>query len=111
LSKLFDEIFIFQTIYGEFVLADSSDVNLCGCIFVEMKNIAMTQRIGIKLKNFDYRPVDQSVMEIVDTTKHSRMRAIESVSLAICKEHFIMNHSPNFDKSQWINLNQGSMII
>ncbi|MDR1906641.1 MAG: 30S ribosomal protein S10 [Puniceicoccales bacterium] len=58
----------------------------------------MAQRIRIKLKSFDYRLVDQSAVEIVDTAKRSGARVIGPVPLPTRKERFTVNRSPHVDK-------------
>jgi small subunit ribosomal protein S10 len=58
----------------------------------------MAQRIRIKLKSFDYRLVDQSAVEIVDTAKRSGARVVGPVPLPTRKERFTVNRSPHVDK-------------
>jgi small subunit ribosomal protein S10 len=58
----------------------------------------MAQKIRIKLKSFDYRLVDQSAVEIVDTAKRSGARVVGPVPLPTRKERFTVNRSPHVDK-------------
>jgi small subunit ribosomal protein S10 len=58
----------------------------------------MAQRIRIKLKSFDYRLVDQSAVEIVETAKRSGARVVGPVPLPTRKERFTVNRSPHVDK-------------
>ena len=58
----------------------------------------MAQRIRIKLRSFDYRLVDQSAIEIVDTAKRSGARVVGPVPLPTRRERFTVNRSPHIDK-------------
>ena len=58
----------------------------------------MAQRIRIKLRSFDYRLVDQSAVEIVDTAKRSGARVVGPVPLPTRRERFTVNRSPHIDK-------------
>lgn len=55
-------------------------------------------RIRIKLKGFDYRVVDQSASEIVETAKRSGARVSGPVPLPTDIERFTVNRSPHVDK-------------
>lgn len=55
-------------------------------------------RIRIKLKGFDYRLVDQSAAEIVETAKRSGARVSGPVPLPTDIERFTVNRSPHMDK-------------
>jgi small subunit ribosomal protein S10 len=55
-------------------------------------------RIRIKLKGFDYRVVDQSTTDIVDTAKRSGARVSGPVPLPTKIEKFTVNRSPHVDK-------------
>ncbi len=55
-------------------------------------------RIRIKLKGFDYRLVDQSASEIVETAKRSGARVSGPVPLPTDVERFTVNRSPHVDK-------------
>jgi len=56
------------------------------------------QRIRIKLKGYDYRVIDQSAVEIVDTAKRSGARVSGPVPLPTRIEKFTVNRSPHVDK-------------
>ncbi|MGE9289486.1 MAG: 30S ribosomal protein S10 [Puniceicoccales bacterium] len=55
-------------------------------------------RIRIKLKGFDYRIVDQSTNDIVDTAKRSGARVSGPIPLPTRIEKFTVNRSPHVDK-------------
>ena len=55
-------------------------------------------RIRIKLKGFDYRIVDQSTTDIVDTAKRSGARVSGPIPLPTRIERFAVNRSPHVDK-------------
>ncbi len=57
-----------------------------------------TQRIRIRLKGFDYRIIDQSASEIVETAKRSGARVSGPVPLPTRIEKFTVNRSPHVDK-------------
>lgn len=56
------------------------------------------QRIRIKLKGFDYRVIDQSAFDIVETAKRSGARVSGPVPLPIRVEKYTVNRSPHVDK-------------
>lgn len=56
------------------------------------------QRIRIKLKGFDYRIIDQSTSEIVETAKRSGARVSGPVPLPVRIEKLSVNRSPHVDK-------------
>lgn len=56
------------------------------------------QRIRIKLKGYDYRVIDQSATEIVDTAKRSGARVAGPVPLPTRIERVTVNRSPHADK-------------
>ncbi len=56
------------------------------------------QRIRIKLKGFDYRVIDQSAFDIVETAKRSGARVSGPVPLPIRIEKHTVNRSPHVDK-------------
>ncbi|MDR2396438.1 MAG: 30S ribosomal protein S10 [Puniceicoccales bacterium] len=56
------------------------------------------QKIRIKLKGFDYRTVDQSTFEIVDTAKRSGSRICGPIPMPVKIERFSVNRSPHVDK-------------
>ncbi len=57
-----------------------------------------TQRIRIRLKGFDYRIIDQSASDIVETAKRSGARVAGPVPLPTRIEIFTVNRSPHVDK-------------
>ncbi|MBC9866387.1 MAG: 30S ribosomal protein S10 [Opitutae bacterium] len=56
------------------------------------------QRIRIKLKGFDFRVIDSSARDIVDTAKRSGARVAGPVPLPVHIEKFSVNRSPHVDK-------------
>ena len=56
------------------------------------------QKIRIKLKGFDYRLVDQSAVDIVDTAKRSGARVSGPVPLPTRIEKFSINRSTHVNK-------------
>ena len=56
------------------------------------------QRIRIKLKGFDYRSLDTSVADIVDTAKRSGAKVAGPIPLPTRTERFTVNRSPHADK-------------
>ena len=56
------------------------------------------QRIRIKLKGYDYRVIDQSATEIVDTAKRSGARVAGPVPLPTRIERVTVHRSPHVDK-------------
>src|SRR5213076_608842 len=57
------------------------------------------QRIRIRLKAFDYKLIDQSAMEIVDTAKRSGAVVRGPVPLPTKIERFDILRSPHIDKA------------
>ena len=57
-----------------------------------------SQRIRINLKGFDYRVIDQSAMDIVETAKRSGARVSGPVPLPTRIEKFTVNRSPHVNK-------------
>jgi len=55
-------------------------------------------KIRIKLKGFDYRMVDQSANEIVDTAKRTGARVSGPVPLPTDISRLTVNRSPHVDK-------------
>jgi len=55
-------------------------------------------KIRIKLKGFDYRMVDQSANEIVDTAKRTGARVTGPVPLPTDISRLTVNRSPRVDK-------------
>ncbi len=56
------------------------------------------QRIRIRLKGFDYRTIDQSASEIVETAKRTGARVAGPIPLPTHIERFTVNRSPHVDK-------------
>jgi small subunit ribosomal protein S10 len=57
-----------------------------------------SQRIRIRLKGFDYRVVDQSAMDIVETAKRSGARVSGPVPLPTKIEKLTVNRSVHVNK-------------
>ena len=57
-----------------------------------------TPRIRIRLKGFDYRVIDQSAADIVETAKRSGARVTGPVSLPTKIEKFTVNRSVHVNK-------------
>ena len=56
------------------------------------------QRIRIRLKGYDYRVIDQSASDIVNTAKRSGARIAGPVPLPTKIEKVSVNRSPHVDK-------------
>ena len=56
------------------------------------------QRIRIKLKGFDYRVIDQSASDIVDTAKRTGARVAGPIPMPTSIERYTVNRSPHVDK-------------
>ncbi len=56
------------------------------------------QRIRIKLQGFDYRVIDQSAQDIVETAKRSGARVSGPIPLPTRIEKLTVNRSPHVDK-------------
>lgn len=56
------------------------------------------QRIRIRLKSFDYRMLDQSAGEIVETAKRTGAKVAGPIPLPTRVEKFTVNRSPHVDK-------------
>ena len=56
------------------------------------------QRIRIKLQGYDYRVIDQSALEIVETAKRSGARVSGPIPLPTRIEKLSLNRSPHVDK-------------
>jgi len=55
-------------------------------------------KIRIKLQGYDYRIIDQSATDIVDTAKRSGARVSGPIPLPTCIEKVTVNRSPHVDK-------------
>jgi small subunit ribosomal protein S10 len=58
----------------------------------------MNEKIRIRLKAYDYRLLDQSVREIVDTIRRTGGRVAGPIPLPTRIERFTVNRSPHSDK-------------
>ncbi|MEK6544940.1 MAG: 30S ribosomal protein S10 [Nitrospinota bacterium] len=56
------------------------------------------QRIRIKLKAYDHRVLDKSVIEIVETAKRTGARVIGPIPLPTAKNRWTVLRSPHVDK-------------
>ena len=56
------------------------------------------QRIRIKLRGFDYRVIDQSASDIVDTAKRTGARVAGPIPMPTRIERYTVNRSPPVDK-------------
>ena len=56
------------------------------------------QRIRIKLKGYDYRVIDQSASDIVDTAKRTGARVAGPIPMPTRIERYTVNRSPHVDK-------------
>ena len=56
------------------------------------------QRIRIKLRGFDYRVIDQSASDIVDTAKRTGARVAGPIPMPTRIERYTVNLSPHVDK-------------
>ena len=64
------------------------------------------QRIRIKLRGFDYRVIDQSASDIVDTAKRTGARVAGPIPMPTRIERYTVNRSLlMWTRNQWINLN------
>ena len=57
-----------------------------------------TQKIRIRLKSYDHRLLDQSVVEIVDTAKRTGARVVGPIPLPVRINRFTVLRSPHIDK-------------
>ena len=55
-------------------------------------------KIRIKLKGFDYRVIDQSATDIVDTAKRTGARVAGPIPMPTRIERYTVNRSPHVDK-------------
>ncbi len=56
------------------------------------------QRIRIRLRGYDYRVLDQSTREIVETAKRTGARVAGPIPLPTRVERYTVNRSPHADK-------------
>jgi small subunit ribosomal protein S10 len=57
-----------------------------------------TQKIRIRLKSYDHRLLDQSVVEIVDTARRTGARVVGPIPLPVRINRFTVLRSPHVDK-------------
>lgn len=57
-----------------------------------------SQKIRIRLKAYDHRILDQSVMEIVDTAKRTGAKVVGPIPLPTVKNRYTVLRSPHVDK-------------
>jgi small subunit ribosomal protein S10 len=57
-----------------------------------------TQKIRIRLKSYDHRLLDQSVVEIVETARRSGARVVGPIPLPVRINRFTVLRSPHVDK-------------
>lgn len=60
--------------------------------------VLMDQKIRIRLKGYDYRLLDQSVIEIVETVKRTGATVIGPIPLPTKISRFTVLRSPHVDK-------------
>ena len=60
--------------------------------------VKVDQRIRIRLKGFDYRVLDQSVAEIVETVRRSGAKIAGPIPLPTRIEKFMVQRSTHVDK-------------
>jgi len=58
----------------------------------------LNEKIRIRLKAYDYRILDQSTGEIVDTAKRTGARVAGPIPLPTIKNRWTVNRSPHVDK-------------
>lgn len=58
----------------------------------------MTQKIRIRLKAYDHRLLDRSVIEIVDTAKRTGSRVVGPIPLPTRINRYTVLRSPHVDK-------------
>ena len=59
---------------------------------------SICHKIRIKLKGFDYRVIDQSSSDIVDTAKRTGARVAGPIPMPTRIERYTVNRSPHVDK-------------
>ena len=58
----------------------------------------LNEKIRIRLKAYDYRILDQSTSEIVDTARRTGARVAGPIPLPTVKNRWTVNRSPHVDK-------------
>ena len=67
-------------------------------MFFEAKKIMMNEKIRIRLKAYDYRVLDQSTSEIVDTAKRTGAKVAGPIPLPTQISKYTVLRSPHVDK-------------
>ncbi len=62
------------------------------------KNTSSRKRIRIRLKAFDQRILDRSVLDIVETAKRTGARVVGPIPLPTRRQIYTVLRSPNVDK-------------
>ena len=65
---------------------------------VREQNVIGNEKIRIRLKAYDYRILDQSTKEIVDTAKRTMARIAGPIPLPTMKNKYCVLRSPHVDK-------------
>ena len=68
-------------------------------LYRSLGNIMQNQKIRIRLKAFDYRLIDQSAQEIVDTAKRTGAVVRGPVPLPTRRQRFDLLRSPHVNKT------------
>ena len=58
----------------------------------------MNEKVRIRLKAYDYRILDQSASEIVDTARRTGAKVAGPIPLPTAVSRFTVNRSPHVDK-------------
>src|SRR5437867_10665503 len=61
----------------------------------------LNEKIRIRLKAYDYRVLDQSTAEIVDTAKRTGARVAGPIPLPTIKNRYTVLRSPHVDKKSF----------
>ncbi len=64
----------------------------------KVEELTETQKIRIRLKAYDYRLLDQSAAEIVDTAKRTGAKVVGPIPLPTSINKFCVLRSPHVDK-------------
>ena len=65
---------------------------------VRKRNVIGNEKIRIRLKAYDYRVLDQSTKEIVDTAKRTLAKIAGPIPLPTTKNKYTVLRSPHVDK-------------
>jgi small subunit ribosomal protein S10 len=69
-----------------------------GCQIFERKNVIGKERIRIRLKAYDFRVLDQSTGEIVETARRTGAQIAGPIPLPTVKNKYTVLRSPHVDK-------------